>query len=230
MVGFCRFALTFRRQLPDFMCEQTTKGTGGDSGTTVMNARVTFEKGHEHYSNVTLNGEPLTAEAARTMELFSTGELGSDLVDLFQAPMDAEFSLPKEETFHKIAARVYEFHIAADKNRYWALRDSRGVTLHPELQGELRLEVATGRLLRLKLRAVHLPRKFELISANVTTDYTEVSIADAGTFLLPSKSVTTACFDAALAGGWLCRKNVLVFHDCRKFGSDSRIITDQPQH
>ena len=222
--------MTFRRLLPDFICDQTTKGTGGDTGPTVVNAAVTFEKGHEHYSNMTLNGEPLTAQAARTMELFSTGELGSDLVDLFQAPVAAEFSFLKVETFHKSAARVYEFHIAADQNRYWVLRDSRGTTLHPELRGDLRLDVATGRLLSLKLRTLHLPHKFDFISATVATDYSDVAIAAAGTFLLPSKSVTTACFDDLLAGGSLCRKNVLLFHDCRKFGTKSRVITDPSQH
>ena len=45
----CEFALMFRHLLPDFLCDQTTTSSSAQS-TTVMQARVTFEKGHEHYS------------------------------------------------------------------------------------------------------------------------------------------------------------------------------------
>jgi hypothetical protein len=229
LVALCQFALTFRRQLPDFVCEQTTSSTGWRA-TTVMNAEVTFENGHEHYSNVTIDGKPPSVEAARAMKFISEGELGSDLVDLFRAPVAAEFKVGKKDKLHKIAASVYKFHMAAEKNTFWELRDTRGVGLHPEYQGELWLERETGRLLRLKLRPVHLPSDFEFTSTTVMTDYNYILITNAGRFLLPSRSETIACFYYTGPGGSFCRTNVLLFHDCRKFTATTRIITDQPQH
>jgi hypothetical protein len=229
LVALCRFALTFRHQLPDFVCEQTTTSAGRQT-TKIMNAEVTFEEGRERYSKVTIDGKAPTIEAARAMKFISAGELGSDLVDLFKAPLAAEFKFRKEEKLQKTPASVYEFHVAAEKNTFWALQDSRGVAVHPEYQGELWLERTTGRLLRLKLRPGRLPQDFDFISAAITTDYNYILIADVGRFLLPSKSATTACFYYPGPSGLRCRENVLLFHDCRKFGTETRIITGPSQH
>ena len=237
LVPLCRFALTFRRQLPNFICEQTTTSTGPQT-TTVMNAEVTFENGHERYSNVTISGEAPTAEAVKAMKFISAGELGSDLVDMFIAPIAAEFKFRRQEKLQKTPASVYEFRIAAEKNTFWGLRDNQGVVLHPEYQGELWLERETGRLLRLKLHAVRLPKNFDFVSAAITTDYNYILIADAGRFLLPSKSTTTACFHDSKPPAYgplplvdvICKENILLFHDCRKFGTETRIITEPPQH
>jgi hypothetical protein len=191
---------------------------------------VTFEKGHERYSNVTIDGKAPTEDAVRAMKFISTGELGGDLVDLFKAPGAADFKFRREERLNRTPAWVYEFHIAAQKNTFWTLRDRRGITVHPEYESELWLERASGRLVRLRLWPVRLPRGFDFVSADITTDYDYVLIADAGTFLLPSKSHTTACFHSSVPGDWFCRKNTLFFHDCRKFGSKARIISEPPQH
>jgi hypothetical protein len=227
--ALCEFALTYRRELPDFVCDQTTTTTGPKS-TTVLKAEVTFEKGHESYSNVTINGRPPeanTSASASTVKFISAGELGSDLVDLFRPPIVAEFQFKKEEKFRKIPSSVYQFHIAAEKNTFWALRDSRGVTLHPEYEGELWLERQNGRLLRLELRPAHLPENFRIASADITIDYSDTPIGNLGTFLLPSTSETKLCdHKTGLMG---CTKNVLVFHDCRKFAAKARILTDDPQ-
>jgi hypothetical protein len=224
----CEFALNFRRQLPDFICEQTT--TTSHSKAT-MNAQVTFEKGHEHYSHLTLDGKPLEENSSmvKAMEFISTGELGSNLVDLFRLPRAPEFRFRKKEEFGHTPALLYDFHIPADRNRSWALRDSRGVTVFPEYKGQIWLERKTGQLLRLVFRAVNLPTDFDFRDAVITSDYNYVAIAGAGTFLLPSRSTTKACLQRLSPEDTQCRTNVLVFHDCRKFGVETHIQSDRPQ-
>ena len=226
--ALCVFALTYRRELPDFICEQTTTTTGPKS-TTVLKAEVTFEKGHERYSNVTIDGRPPAANAsasASAVKFISAGELGSDLVDLFRPPIVAEFQFRNETKLRKIPSSVYQFHIAAEKNTFWALRDSRGLTLHPEYEGELWLERQNGRLLRLELRPVHLPVNFPIASADITIDYRDTAIGNLGIFLLPSTSETKLCNHKT--GLIRCTKSVLVFHDCRKFATKTRVITGNP--
>jgi hypothetical protein len=224
----CEFALKYRRELPDFICEQTTTTTSPTSNT-VLKAEVTFEKGHERYSNVTIDGRPpdaYSSASAGIVSFLSTGELGSDLVNLFKPPIVAEFQLRKETRLRKIPSSVYQFHIAAEKNTFWELRDSWGMTLDPEYEGELWLERQNGRLLRLELHPVHLPHNFQITSADITIDYSEIRIGNLGAFLLPSTSETKLC---RRTGSLRCMKNVVVFHDCRKFGSETRITTDSPQ-
>lgn len=157
------------------------------------------------------------------------GELGSDLVDLFKPPIVAEFEFRKEGKFRHTPVSVYEFHIAADKNTFWALRDDTGVTLYPEYEGELRLDSQKGQLLRLKLRPLRLPSDFGFAIADITIDDREIHIADLGTFLLPYKSEATACVRAPGQVPAHCTKNVLAFHHCRKFAAKALIRTDNPQ-
>lgn len=244
----CEFALTYRRELPDFVCEQTTTSSASTGRSviplaaqpiTVFKAQVTFEKGREYYSDITVNGKPLDPNSAdRTMNFMSFGELGSNLVDLFTPPVVAQFQFRREASLGKIPSSVYDFHIPANKNTFWGVSDYyRKVRLHPEYEGELWIARDTARLLRLELRPVHLPPDFVLDSADTTIDYTEVTITDAGTFLLPSASVTTACTrnqepvsaDFQQYQSVQCKQHVLTFHDCRKFGSKVRIVPSNPQ-
>jgi hypothetical protein len=50
----CEFAPTYRGELPNFICEQTTTSTGS-KWITVSKAEVRFEQGREHYSKVTID-------------------------------------------------------------------------------------------------------------------------------------------------------------------------------
>lgn len=231
LTAVCEFALTYLRRLPDFICEQTTTRTDEQS-TTVLKAQVTFEKGRERYSDITINGKPPKEGSPATLRglgFISAGELGSNLLDLFTPPIVAEFQFRKEANLRHIPSLVYEFHIPAKKNTFWAISDSEGVTLHPEYLGGLWLERQSGRLLQLKLQPVRLPGSFGFASAEFTIDYSETSIADAGVFLLPSASETKACMRYLGLQALICTKNVLVFHDCRKFGTTTRILTDNPR-
>lgn len=222
----CKFALTFLRELPDFVCEQTTRGND-----TVLKAQVTFEHGREHYSDITIDGTPFKKNSAAIvakMKVFSSGELGTDLVNLFKAPVDAEFHFRKQAKLHNLPASVYSFDIPSAKNTFWAIRDGQGIILRPEYKGELWVEPANGRLLRLQFKPVHLPQHFGISSARKTIDYNEVTIIGAGVFLLPSTSETTAC--APDSNSMICTNNVLTFHDCQKFGTKTRIFTGSPEH
>ena len=223
----CEFALTYRRSLPDFVCKQTTTNTGPHS-TTVLEAEVTFEKGQEHYSKVFTSSKGPKENSS--IEFISAGELGSDLVNLFETPTAATFRVPKEVRLRNIPSSVYEFHVAAEKNAFWILRDDRGVSLHPEYEGALWLERDNGQLLRLELRSVHLPRDFGFATVHVTIDYRQIPLGDLGKFLLPSTSTTTVCHWGWGTTDLSCTKSVLVFHDCRKFSSKARILTENPQH
>jgi hypothetical protein len=228
LTGLCEFALTFRRNLPDFICEQTTSNTGANS-TTVMKAQVTFEKGHERYSNVTLDGKPVASTLLPTdgeMRFITAGELGSNLVDLFREPIAAEFKFHKQAKLRGRRADVFSFHIPADKNTFWALRERDGITVHPEYQGQLWLDHEGGRLLRLELEPMHMPSGFTFASARVVTDYNQVPIAEAGVFVLPSKSESTACLRYRGNPSLFCTRNVLTFQNCRKFGASTRIMPD----
>lgn len=83
----CEFALSYRHQLPDFIVQQTTTSEG--MSKTVIKAQVTFQRGLENYSNVTIDGRPAPASSITTnppnsIQFSSTGEFGPALLDLAQ--------------------------------------------------------------------------------------------------------------------------------------------------
>ena len=164
---FCEFARAYRRQLPDFIAQQTATVYAASS-TSVITAQVTFRQGQEHYSHVTINGQPLpsTGTFPRNLRFTSTGEFGSFLVDLFTSAGVTEFKFRKEATLRGIPVAVYEFHIPSGKNTFWTLRDSKGLALRPEFRGELWLEQQTGRSLREELEPIHLPTGSEFAAVN----------------------------------------------------------------
>lgn len=236
----CQFALTYLQQLPDFVCEQTNTRRAkvrNKPSITVAKAEVTYQKGREYYSNVTIDGKPYADNSfanTNPMGFVSLGEFSGDLVDLFKPPIVAKFKFRKVAQLRGIASAVYEFEIAADKNTFWVLRDSQGATLYPELKGKLWLRRQSGRLLQLKLQATHLPRNSEFRAVDITIDYEETQIAKAGTFLLPSKSQAHVCMlgpevvaadRQRLGKTQFCTMNSMVFNDCQKFVVKSHIVS-----
>ena len=222
--ALCEFALAYRRQLPDFICGQTTT-SHLPRGKIASEAQVRFENGHEHYSHVTVQGE--SKDGVGTVVGFqSSGELGTTLVDLFMPPVVAEFQFHKDGELRGIPSSEYEFRVAAEKNTFWRVRDGRGTVVVPEYKGQIWLARPKGTILRIKLHPVHLPSNFEFDSIDMTVDYGATTIADAGVFLLPNSSETTVC----RGRGYLpfCLTHTLAFHDCKKFGAKSRIL-DSPE-
>jgi len=65
-----------------------------------LEAEVTFEKGQEHYSKVFTSSKGPKENSS--IEFISAGELGSDLVNLFETPTAATFRVPKEVRLRNI--------------------------------------------------------------------------------------------------------------------------------
>jgi hypothetical protein len=225
----CEFARGFRSNLPDFICQQTTT----TNNLKVIQATVTFVNGKESYSNTLVNGKPLTAKAAANEKehtLLTSGELGSDLVHLFAAPIATEFKFKKKATLNGQAALVYELRLPEDKNTFWSISVGSYGIVKPELHGELWIDQNQDRLLRLKFGPVSVPR-FDITSSTTVIDYADVLLGDAGVFLLPKSSETTVCVKTNSATGQgtqlNCHRNAMNFHDCHKFGSSTRIADPQ---
>jgi len=227
----CEFALSYRRELPDFIAQQTTTFRGLRS-STVVTSQVTFRAGLEYYTYLTVNGKPVTPETSlpRTVRFTSAGEFGSLLVDLFTAPVAVEFKLHKTSTVRGTPVAVYEFHVPENKNTFWTLRDASGHTWKPEFRGELWLDQQTGHPLREIVEPSHLPAGCLVDSAKTVTDYAMTPVAEIGTFLLPIRSESRVCSRSRVGSLGACSTNTLVFHDYQKFKATTRILdaTQEP--
>lgn len=232
VVKLCEFAVGYQNQLPNFIVQQTTTFESGPS-TTVMTAEVTFQKGLESYSRVTVNGRPapvsrMTTKPPEEVQFSSTGEFGPALLDLFKEPGATQFKFKTTATLQNQPVSIYEFHVPQKKNLFWTVHPGDGRTIRPEFTGELWLEQKTGRPLREEIEPVSLLMGAEIFSTKTVIDYAMTAVGDAGTFLLPSRSESTMCRQGVNETA-NCSKSLLVFHGYRKFGASTRVLPSGSQ-
>lgn len=235
LVKTCEFARTYRRSLPNFICEQSVENSGlpGSEKPVVIHARVKYEDGEDTYSDVEVNGKPAAqGEQITRLSMATQGEFGSQFINLFRDPAVADFSLGTAQGSNAI---VYYFKIPETRNWFWAIRDTKEI-LHPLYQGELYIDPVTGLPLRMIGRWTDLPESFQLKSASIDTTFEEVPISELGKFLLPVHSEAIACPRPIIVSPRKhkvvelpCVRNVTQFESCRKFASKSRIIAGPPQ-
>lgn len=222
----CVFALSYRSKLPDFIAQQTTTSKAPNS-TVVISAQVTYRQGLEQYSQITINGVT-ASQSGVDARLFSTGEFGPLLINLFEVPDTVEFKFKKTETLAGVSVAVFDFDLPKKKNGFWAIQDAKGETLKPEFRGRLWLEAQSGRIVREEVEPVTNSWQTGLMSMKLATDYALTQVSDLGTFLLPVRSESTMC--RGLQGVSLgCTVNVAVFHDYQKFGASSRVLPAAPE-
>jgi hypothetical protein len=220
----CVFALTYRQKLPDFIAQQTTTSKGPRS-TVVITAQVTYRQGLEQHSQVTINGKPIPQRGRINvnLHLFTNGEFGPLLINLFEVPGAIEFAFLKTSTLQGVPVAVFDFHLPKDKNTFWAIRDPKGETLMPEFRGHLWLEAQTGQIVREEVEPLVDAWQTGINSMQLSADYSMIKVSDLGTYLLPVKSESTMCM-GHLGANLGCTTNVAIFHDYQKFVATSRVV------
>jgi len=227
--NLCRFAISYRQSLPNFVCRQRTLRKSDDAKhTDVVGATVTYENGRATYSDVDFNGKPATHSLRAMDGLTSWGEFGSILVMLFEPGSGAEFEFLRSDVLRGVPVDVFRFHVAQGRNSSWSVRDGHDERL-PEYRGELSLSRATGRLMQEDIDALGLDAGFKLQHLHTSTEFEQVPVTGAGSSLLPMRSSTTACLRPSKPkGAMTCMQNRLQLSGCRRFGSESRVLSFAP--
>jgi hypothetical protein len=223
LTRLCEFALTYRRTLPNFICEQHTVSTPSwNELPRILEEQVTYENGHSSYSNLRINGKPATESLGTRSVAFEThGEFGDEIIDLF-TPGLVQFQFARRERVRSVEVDKFTLHIAAETNRIWTIGDGRR-TIAPEFQGAVWIDPA-GRPVRLELQPINLPQDFQMGSAEMRTEYEDVNLAEAGIHRLPTKAQSTGCQRATGGRVPRCLHNTLTFRGCHRFAARSRIL------
>ncbi|HEX3878498.1 MAG TPA: hypothetical protein VHW24_16025 [Bryobacteraceae bacterium] len=116
-------------------------------------------------------------------------------------------------------AVVYSFRIARAKSHYMVgsrAADGKLSPVQAGYQGEVTLDVATNRVLRLKASADDIPKESDVTQSSVEVDYSFIDVGGKS-YLLPSRSV------ALMKRGYRTIGNTVNFVDYKKFEADSSI-------
>lgn len=228
----CRFALSLRRQLPNVVCDQTTyryirpSPMGfGDKLQDRVTAHVIYEDGHERYSDIKINGAPLTAKIDDLKGQFTVGEYGTDLIFAFNPDNHPSYRFLRQDRVHSHHAFVYEAEVSQQNNHSWGVQANQQKT-YPDFVARLWLDQKTHQILRVQVVPV-AEKQFPISEMSIRTDYQDLSLGDGTSFVLPTKSESGSClWDPPKTHVIFCSSNTLEFKNCHKFRARSRIVTD----
>jgi VWFA-related protein len=221
--GVCEYSISVPMKMPNFVCEEAASRYGGSSRalTDLISASVRYEGGNESYSDVQVNGKPVSTEIAQSSGLWSTGEFGSNnLRSIFDLENQARFEFTRESTLSQHSAWVFTYQIAQQHLPLWRLHVGSQVVA-PPYQGEVWVDQKTGEVLRFRSIAENIQAGFPLTGAELEIDYESVAFSDGSSFLLPT-DITATVKDPRGESG----RNVVRLRNCHKFGAKARIVAN----
>ena len=222
--GVCEYAMSLPQRMPNFICDQQTSRYRGDSKVPrdLITALVRYEDGNESYTEIKLNGKAAPSAIINSPGQWSTGEFGSNLRAIFDLHNQAVFEFSGVNTLNGHAAWLFTYRIVRQNDPLWRLHTENRI-IAPPYGGELWVDQKTGDLLRFRSVATDIPKDFPTQSADLQTDYENISFADGSSFALP-----VAASIATRQQGEELRRNVLQFRNCHKFRAKTRMLLDPP--
>jgi hypothetical protein len=222
----CEFAESLLQKLPNVLCDQTTErfraklnrmGMDKPKRHDVVTATVRYFEGAETYTDIKVDGKPQPALLKNGA--WAAGEYGATMGFIFSEQSSARFHFVGEKTLRSVPAVLFEFTIDRKNNRQWSLQGPGSKGRFPGLRGQLWLEKNKGRIMRTEIQ----PTDFGdwIANLSIETDYDDVQLGDASTFLLPVASASESC-NLLLK---LCSRNVATFRNCHRFAAKSRILS-----
>jgi hypothetical protein len=252
LANACEYALS-PTNLPNFVCQETVQRVTRSLSKSdwknldVVTAEVAFAKGRaDRYSNFAINGHPvklppnvdggppLVKVLSKYGGWWSLGEFGTILGTVFNPSSQTSFKFNGNVDVPSGPSTAFGFHLNSASNFSYVLSIG-DMHFHPGFEGSLWIDPNSGKLLRVEAYATDLVSSFPTIDYFEAINYGDVSISDVGTFLLPTAAEVLECdrplddeaqssVGAVIIRGGMCYKNVLSFHDCRKFGAEAHII------
>ena len=212
----------FLTGLPNYVCQQFTTRYQSEghpvnwSAQDVVSAEVVYEDGKERYEKLAINGKPVKGAIEDTGS-WSTGEFGTILADLLSPATHADFKFAGERELANETTMKYDFAVERAYS-HWNVSVA-AQTVRPAYRGSVWISKQSGRVLRIEMQAVQIPKEFPNDTVETAVDYGWVNLGT-DKFLLPTRAEMLACF----RGTTTCTRNVVEFRTYKKFTGKSNII------
>jgi VWFA-related protein len=220
-----KYALTYSKSLPNFICIEATTRSVDNSGQGNWKMRDSFAEllryvdREETRTLVELNGQRVSGNGTSPDSALpiSVGQFGGLLNKVFEPASKTSFEWQGASELGTETALILRYTVSP-QNATMGLRDSnRLVTVG--FHGLIYVDPTTSGIRRVTLEADDIPRDFSIRSTSMMVDYDYISI---GTheYLLPVR--------AALAvgrGGQKTELNEIEFRNYRRFASATKILT-----
>jgi hypothetical protein len=223
-------------EMPDFVVKQRITRSAAYAGTgnwrtysnLVIAVSYSTEKG-EQYQILVLDGARVDAQKASNYGgltgASTAGEFVENLQKLFKPESKTKFEASETDVVGNRPALVFTYQINIENNK------NGGVTYRNVLTqsspagevGRIWVDRETFRILRMEFELTDIERGFPITAFTSSTDYDWVKIGDE-TYLLPAKS--NAKFTVRESNILTQQRNVILFRNYQKYGSEVRILDD----
>lgn len=223
-----QYALSYTKQMPNFLCVQVIRRDVDPRGTDswyhidTITARLSYFEGHEDYKVVLVNSQPVNdLPLERLGGTISEGEFVSMMKDIFSPESQTRFDWERWATLRGKRNYVFSYDIDQEHSRYRILAD-RTLQIVTPYRGLVFIDTETKMITRLTLNAYDIPITFPVRDVKTVLDYDFTKIGDSD-YMLPLKAVVIA-HRANQA-----TKNDSEFRLYRKFGTETSIKFDTPE-
>ena len=215
------YALSYSRNLPNFLCAQQIRRKAAGEGEAVFHdqdtllVRLSYFEQKEDYKLITVNDRPARGSFEDLGGSTSTGEFGSLLRQVFEPVSHASFDWAWWAQFR--GQPVMVFHYAVDQaHSHWALDYLRRDRLIPGYSGYVYVDKDSHVILRIMQRADRIPSSFPIQAAETILDYDYREIGGQR-FLLPVKAQMDLFSDGVRT------RNEIDFRNYQKYSADAVI-------
>ena len=217
-----RIAVQYIRNLPDFLCTESIRRSENDKHKgwkprDVLQIRLGFTGGFEHYRLVSINGKPSNTSVDALHGGITSGEFGSLLGEIF-SPHRAVFDWEHWATLRGRTVAVFRYRVVLENSKFHLKFDD---ITHPAADaisayhGVVYLDRETNEVLRL-IQIAEPPDGFPVTESREMIDYDHLDIAGKQ-YLLPLRS------EIYIGSATMVAHNVIVFLDYQKFSAESKI-------
>ena len=219
-------ALAWSNSLQNFSCVEITShsvdatGHGDWKHKDTLVELMRYVDHGESRATLMLNGERSSAKPDQLQFAHSAGEFGAMFKILFNPSAKTDFTWQRSAFIDGQPVEVFAFKVAR-ANSGFDLADRSLTVLRAGFHGLLFLDPATLSVRRISIDADDIPSALLIRASSISIDYAWIAMQDHD-FLLPVRG--------AVSLQETRRRPVLnefEFRDFRRFGSDSRVLSDE---
>ena len=218
------YALSYSKNLPNFLCAQQVRRKAAPPGAAAESAlreqdtllvRLSYFEQKEDYHLITINDRPASGAYQDLGGSTSTGEFGSMLRQVFEPFSHTRFEWARWAQWN--GQLVMVFHYAVEQaNSHWELEYLRREHLVPAYSGNVFIDKDKRVVLHMTQRADDIPPSFPIQAAETVLDYDYRDISGRQ-FLLPVRSRMDMISDGTRT------RNETEFRNYQKYSADAVI-------
>jgi hypothetical protein len=221
------YALTYSKQLPNFICLQVTRRyydpSGGENWVYLdkIMTKLSYFEQKENYELINVAGTDKAVSYWSLGGTLSAGEFGSQLKDIFDPASDAAFDWDHWGKIRGHECYVYSYYVDQPHSKYHVVYEKTD-DIVPAYRGLVYVDKDTEMVVRSTLEPI-LPAGFAIKQASIVLDYDFTNIGDSQ-YLLPLKVLVLS------RAGRYTTKNEVEFRLYQKYGANVtlKFDTDNP--